>query len=487
MKKQTYIFSFLVILVVTGCTYNFPEPEKDEDSFAGASFDRMYIIGDSFSSGMMDGVLVSDKQQFSYVNIIGKKINSFYEADLFRQAEVSSSQGLNLFEEEPAGEYELYYRDNESTIPAQKTSTAGELTEWTGSPFEINDFSIPNMRSFHADDTSFLNENPYFSRLGLPDNQSVFDIVIEQDPGVVVINLGTDDLLEFSLQGVTGDTEVEADQLQSDDATSIADFEQSLRNILEKLANETSAEIVLTTIPNPLYNSFFNTLNYFMKLGSEISIEQIGQLNSYYSEFNQHVFEYNYREDTAPENRRPFIDYDINGGDSFRARVIRDETLPEVVLSDGTELPKIRQMKEGEMIAYRLENELHQSFEYGTIIPLEDHDILTNSQKDTINNFVDQYNQVIRTASSDYNNVYLFELSDIIKRVANEEIILEGVNYSNQFSRDGIYSADGIYLNQRGQALVAYHLIERLNQLFDISIRQISVNEYPGTSFQNDY
>jgi hypothetical protein len=487
IKKLAYISTFLFLFIATSCTYNFPEPDYTEDSFEGASFEKMYIIGDSFSSGLMDGILISEKQQYSFINIIGEKTNSYYEADLFNQAEVSSNLGLNFFEEDTSGEFELFYRDNESTVPAQRTKSGEELTEWTGSPFEINDFSVPNMRSFHTDDASILSENPYFNRLGIPENQSVLDIVIDQDPGVVIINLGTDDILGFSLRGATGEAEAEAGQIQFEDATPASDFEQAIRNILERLTSETSAEVVLSTVPNPIYSSYFNTLNYYMQLGREISAGEVNQLASYYNDFNQQVFEYNFQSgDVAPEDRRPIIDYDTNGGNRFRARVIKDETLSEVILSDGSELPKIRQMEEGELITFRLESDLHQTFEYGSITPLEDHDILTLSQQETINALVDQYNDIIRAIASEYTNVYLFELSDIIRRVKNEEIILDGVNYSIHFSREGVYSADGVFLNPRGQALVAYHLIERLNQLFDVSIRQISVNDYPGTSFQNE-
>ena len=66
-----------------------PETSETSDRFNDEEFTRFYVIGDGFSAGFMDGALTSESQSYSYPNIIGGKINAYFDADLFRQADIA--------------------------------------------------------------------------------------------------------------------------------------------------------------------------------------------------------------------------------------------------------------------------------------------------------------------------------------------------------------------------------------------------------------
>ncbi len=82
--------------------------------------------------------------------------------------------------------------------------------------------------------------------------------------------------------------------------------------------------------------------------------------------------------------------------------------------------------------------------------------------------------------------VYLFDLYSWMK--SNEDgFILDGVLFTYDFNRTGIFSADGINLNKRGQALLATGIIEYLNANFGSSMPIPNVNDYPGNEYVNGF
>lgn len=469
------------------CSYEIPETSEPADRFGDEEFTRFYVIGDGFSSGLMDGVLTSESQTYSYPALIGEKINTYFDADLFRQPDIETDLGLNRFEQGFEGQYRLFYRSPGDEIPARRTAESEIPPDFTGNTETLRDFSFPGMRVYDVDDPANTIGNFYLSRLPFAGQESILDVVTSRDPSVVLIALGYDDLLPYLLGSATGRTDLPKDEISDTDATPLSLFDSSLKSLAGGLQNSSNATLVLSTVPDPLLTPAFTTISYSMELGSEITGLEIGQLNSFYSEFNERAFEYNLGDTVTEGYERPYIDFDVNGGAQFKARVILDPTLPDVVFDDGYELPKIRQMGDDEYLPYRLEKVFFDNSDYGKTQPIQPEDVITRDDAATIRELHGGYNAVIRDLALSSENIHLLDVAQLVSELYDGELSVGGVFFNAGFSRETLFSADGLFLNPKGNALIAQRLTELFNREYNVALLPLDVNSYPGIAFEQDF
>lgn len=482
-----YFYLLIGLALVSACSYEMPEISETSDRFEDEEFTRFYVIGDGYSAGFMKGALTSESQSYSYPNMIGNKINTYFETEIFRQAEVQTEQGLNSFEEGSKGQYQLYYRIPGDEVPARRV-LEGELPPaWEGELSVVKDFSLPGIRSFEIDEASKSINNIYMNRLSLAGQTSVLDHVVNQNPAVVLISVGYEDLLPYALSSGTGAADLPVDEISTMDGTPVSIFSAAIHNVVDRLRNDGDVTIIISTVSDPLLTPYFNVLEYSMNLGTEITGAEISQLNSYYSDFNERAFEYNLSDTVNEEKRRPFIDFDVNGGAQFKARVIHDPTLPDVVFEDGYELPKIRQMSEGEFLPFRLEQVFYDNNQYGKTLPIQSEDVVTKTDVLNIRELLNGYNAAIRDLSASSDDIHLLDVEELISALYSEEIQVEGVFYNAGFSRESLFSSDGLFLNPKGNALIAQNLVELLNSQYNVHLKPIDVNNYPGLKFDQDF
>jgi len=482
-----YLCFLIGLLCLSACDYEMPETSETTDRFGDETFTRFYVIGDGYGAGMMDGVLTTESQTYAYPALIGGKINSFFEAELFRQPDVNTELGLNRFEPESEGKYRLYYRAPGDEVPSRRTEEGEMPGSFTGEADLLRNFSFPGLRTYDFESAVNSVSNIYLNRLPFNGQQSIADIVSDRSPSVVLVSLGYDDLLPYVMGSATGATELPVNEISDTDATPVAVFESSYRGLIEQLQNDTEASIILTTIPSPLITPAFTTVSYSMELGSEITGIEIGQLNSFYREFNERAFEYNLGDTITDENRRPFIDFDVDGGAQFKARVISDPTLPDVVFDDGYELPKIRQMGEDEYLPFRFEQLFFENPVYGKTEPIQQEDVITRENAASIQELLDGYNSTIRDLAASSADIYLLDIEQLISELYSGDIQVGGVFYNADFSRESLFSGDGLFLNPKGNALVAQRLVEILNREYNVRLLPVDVNSYPGISFEQDF
>jgi|AntRauTorcE11897_2_1112592.scaffolds.fasta_scaffold00471_13 hypothetical protein len=482
-----YLCFLIGLSFLSACSYNRPEISETSDRFESETFTRFYVIGDGYSAGFMNGTLTSEGQGYSYPNVIGNKIDDYFETDIFRQADVQTNLGLNRFEDGILGQYELFYRSPGDEVLARRVLEGEIPSPLDGDAFTLRDFSLPGIRSYEFDNPSQSVENLYLNRLSLAGQSSLLDLVIEQNPSVVLISVGYDDLLPYVMSSATGETDLPVEEISSVDGTPIAIFSTSIRGLVDRLRDESDASIIILTLPDPLLSPYFSTIKYSMDLGTEITAPEIGQLNSFYRDFNDRAFEYNLSDTISEENLRPFIDFDVDGGAQFKARVILDPTLPDVVFDDGYELPKIRQIREDEYLPFRLEQTLFENNQYGKTQPIQPEDVITKADKSNIRRLLDGYNAEIRALSASSDEIHLLDVEEMISELNEGEIQIDGVFYNAGFARESLFSSDGLFLNPKGNALIARRLTELLNREFDVSLTPVDVNSYPGIKFSQDF
>lgn len=493
LKPKLIAFGFLLAVAIFGCSYDFPtEVQVSEIDPGEANFDNFMIIGGSMPAGFMDGALYTEGQNLAYPALVSKKIEEATGTQFYVTLSIDSENGYNFELEESTGEeggrYELIFRDTEDNYPARIPTTGASLSPFTGSLNEVNNFSIPGLRISEVDSVNALDGNPYFDRLNsMPQDHSLLDIVLQNEPSLLLLQLGTDRMFNYVMAGASGEENPAPGSILENDLTPASLFEERLISIINRILSETESEIILSTIPNPLELPYLNSIPWYFTVNET---EQILQKDlSYLSQFNRDVQQYNQNADYA--DRRPVITFDVLGDESFRGLIIEDEYLVDAQNEEGETIPKWRQLRSGDYLLYSAEEihfeSLNSDLAFGTTTPVENKYVLTVTEQEIIKTKINEFNEIIKESADMSPKVKVMDIEQLLIDVAEEEIFFDGVNFTLEFGPDGIISADGYSLNPKGQALITNALIELINKDLDTPIPLLDVNSFRGTVFRNGF
>lgn len=137
----------------------------------------------------------------------------------------------------------------------------------------------------------------------------------------------------------------------------------------------------------------------------------------------------------------------------------------------------IRQMVEGEIVLFTAA----AAGEFnGTkaLEPKADQYILTADELKNVNDYIEDYNNIIREYGSDP-NIGVVEINDLLEDV-NEGLFLDGVSLNAEFILGGVFSLDAVHLTPRGYALVANYIMDKINSEFGTRISPVILNNHRG-------
>lgn len=266
------------------------------------------------------------------------------------------------------------------------------------------------------------------------------------------------------------------------DLTPIDAFEDSLRNALQDLIS-TGADIIVSTIPN------FVSFPYFTEFGhlAPISANQANAIFAFYGGFNTLVNQLNAEQGAGARSTVTFFD---DNPSSWRM-VVEDPNLPDASLSDGTIVPKYRQLNEGELVLWSIpeypsaQNE--SSGGLGLQVPITKQYFLSTADLSVVDQLILDYNSVIRAVVAEFEGISLVDLYTELNPAVQNEIVFDGVAFDYSMRRTGIFSADGLNLNQRGQAILANVFIKIMNERYQANISTVNPNDFPGNTFRNAF
>ena len=489
---------FILIGFLVSCSYEFPVTDED---FSSGNIDlTTYIaIGDNYSAGFMNGALYTSGQANSFPAILsGQFAMVSSNNNEFLQPLVSSENGYNPIVSEPAHFYGkwIYEFSNVTDTDPIRRLTAGELLKpFTGEKNSINNFSVPLVKSFQIDRAD-LSENIYYERFAVnPGTGTLLNDIMSTNPSFFTVWLGMYDVLNYAMSGGSGDIDPpsDPDQIQEYDLTPADVFEESISEIIEGLLENSETKGVIATLPYISDLPFFYLRQYnFMRLGAS----KLSQARSFSTPFNMAVIAHNMEPDNE---KRPMIDFNDNGAYLYpQPLVVVDESLCDAVYPDGSTLPKIRQLTEGELVLFTIsEAEVNQGG-LGSIIPVGEELYLSKNQVYELQIRIDSYNQVINALADEYNGrIAVVDLNSIIYEISmtgkidawgqlftQKQFDFNGVPLGARLGYNSIFSLDGLHFNPRGNAFVANRFIQRINDNFGSNIPLIDVNLFVGNSVE---
>lgn len=487
--------SFLFILMMMSCSYDFPELNQE---YSNGTIDasRYISLGDGFSAGTMDGALYSQGQNSSFPLILSIQLNIGQNSS-FMQPDINSVNGFNAMTSDSVninGKW-IYIYSTQTQAEPERILTVGDAPEfYAGEMSAPGNFSVPFAKSFEILSPS-LSNNIYYERFASdPGNSSLLDDVVNNDPGFFTLWIGMNDFLGYAISGETGNPypSLDPELNNKKDLTSIDLFESAIDSILAQLLVNPKATGLIAQLPQFDDLPFFYTYPYnFIRMENS----ELGAFYSHYREFNDAVSNHNINH---PDNKRPFINYHDNGVNLYpQEPVVYDESLVNAFYPDGiTPLPKIRQVREGELIllTYPVEKS-----DYGTIIPASEEYYLSEKQIEIIKQRTDAYNAVIENQINKYaGRLHLVPLTGIIHDIAetgkytawgmpNSTDIkyFNGVPIEGTLGLNSIFSLDGLHFNQRGNAFIANQFIEVMNNQYQANIPFANINSYIGNTISN--
>lgn len=465
MKMKTRNFFFLLAtLAIVAC-----QPEIDEFQAAPgtANFTKYVSIGNSLTAGYSDGALYHSAQMNSYPSIMA--------------AQFAKAGGGNFVQPVVASEYGVlpgkrvlgFATDCKGVTSLAPVAATGTPDGLTPVGYAVNNFGVPGAKSYHllaghyGDPaglvTTPMTANPYFVRFASTFETSVIQDVMAAQPTFFSLWIGNNDVLGYALAGGENN-------LTSDTVTDPTFFSTVYTGIVNTLMT-TGAKGVLANIPDITSIPFFTTVPYN---GLVLTAEQAAQLNGAYQLVEAYLasigvpYTYNFNFQAGPN-----------------AFVIEDRNFPIAALPDYL---KVRQMKPGELLLLTVpQDELKcngmGSFDAANSKPygIPQNYVLDEEEVASISAATTAYNATIKSVAL-ANNLAHVDMAQKLKD-AKSGLIYDGVSFNTTFVTGGIFSLDGVHMNQQGAAIVANYFIEAINATYSATVPMAEVTAYPGIVF----
>jgi lysophospholipase L1-like esterase len=518
MKSTKYIFfSVAIAMGLASCEPEFEHKLSDASYTAGsADFSTYVAIGNSLTSGYMDGTMYRTGQQYSFPNLLAKQF-AIVGGGEFTQP--SYEEDVNNVGGMVAGSTVI--QSPKMIINLSKVGGAGPevinatpTITLTPQAKAFNNMGVPGAKSFHLLSNTYGNPagvgtyaNPYFVRMAKTTSSTVLGDAISLNPTFFTNWIGSNDVLAYALSGGTGvvrtATEIDPSLYGSNDITSTSVFASVYSNIMNALTAN-GAKGVVATIPDVTSIPYFTTVPYNPLTASALGQGNVAageatidMLNELFTGFNAYI----------PETTKRFATYSKTGSNPV---LIVDETLPDMsaaitgVIANtpysqyaqalGQALKQARHATANDLLVLTASSVIGTAEPgypaplnaRGVIVPLPDQYVLIPSEKTAIATATTAFNTTIKQIAAS-KNIPVVDMNAIMRQLSTNGIVYGGIKYDAKYfstSTVGIvlFSLDGVHPNARGYAFVANEVMKVIEQHYGAKLPQFTPNTFPASA-----
>ena len=145
--------------------------------------------------------------------------------------------------------------------------------------------------------------------------------------------------------------------------------------------------------------------------------------------------------------------------------------------TNGQPVPKLRQLKAGELVTLTLPQDSLKCAGWGTQKPVPGQFVLLSHEIENIDNAVNSYNSSIKSIA-DAKGLAFVDANSKLKEVQSG-LKFNGTTFTTEYVRGGSFSLDGVHPTTRGYAIIANTFIEAINKAYNANVPQVNVNNYP--------
>lgn len=520
MKNKFIYLAVLATLGLVSCEPEFENEVSNASYSAGdADFSSYVAIGNSLTSGYMDGTVSRVGQQYSFPNILAHQF-AVVGGGEFTQPSYAEDTG-NLggllingapFPSAQANGFPTRLIINAAVGGPQNiagTSTIN-VSPSTLQATAYNNMGVPGAKSFHLTLPGYGNianlamgtANPYFVRHAVTPNSTVLGDAMTKNPTFFTNWIGNNDVLGYATNGGTGTTSGTG----STDITPSAVFSAAYNAIITTLTSG-GAKGVVATIPSVTAIPFFTTVPYNPITANLLASQPdptgagaIQQLNAQlYGPLKQALTAFGAGDRVnllSATGQNPLL--------------IKDETLtnlsaqltaaftptlgPTLAAQYGQIFGQARQTTSADLVLLTTRTAIGTApagipaplDKYGITYPLEDKHILIPSEKDAIAAATNEFNGIIRAAAQS-KNLAVADMNAIMNQLVSGLRLEDGQIYTaNYFSTATVntvlFSLDGVHPNARGYAVIANEVIKVINSHYNAKLPLVSAGTYPGAT-----
>lgn len=457
MMKKIYSIGALAAVLFASCK---PNATVNTPSTSGeAVFTNYLAVGCSFSAGYADNSLTLSGQLNSYPQRLYEQFATIEDGKgatgPFIQPLLPGDAGY------PTRKWVIgtvNYCDGTSSMaavanPLPLDSVGSHRFTSIINNGQVNNIAVPGLRVGDYPVTGYAAQNIYANRFFYaPAKRPIDELyarVFNVHPTFFTVWMGTDDILGFALAGGIGEgtgiaTPVFGNYFDTKDITPDQVFADNYDSIVKAVTSE-GASGALINVPYVYNFPFFNTFPI-----NGLNIERQTQADSLYSLYKSRGWDIVFQ--VGPNNY-----------------VVEDH------------LNRVRQAVPGEMILLSIPRDSITCAGWGTTKPIPNQYVLTTEEQQSIKRATDLYNEKIKFEAQTRKLAYV-DVNSFFQTL-NSGFAYNGIKYSASYISGGAFSLDGIHLNQRGNALLANHIINTINVYYKSTIPGTDANRYPGIKF----
>ena len=436
MKTNLLLIALLsaLIFLTLGCKPKYVEPEL---SAGDLNPERFVFIGDGHSGGYMDDALYFDGQLGGLAAILGNQLELVGGGSFTTRFVNQNSTGSNAIGQ---ARLKLGYKEDclgNTSLSPLRVASVGDLNIITASTFSgealYRNLGIPGLKINQVTSANYAQFNPFFARIASSNTTTVLEDAVSLNPTFFALYLGLEDCMVYAKSGGT------INQLPTEDVFS------ATYNIVANQLSSNGAKGVVATLPDVRNMPYFRTIPY---KGLNLDASNAATLNSI---FNPLGFSFEL-------GANPFTIVDPDANDF-----------------------QVRQILEGELLLLSIPLDSVRCNQMGSIFPFRNEFVLTLDEQEFLQSRINAYNEAIRTVADTY-NLAVVETNAVYEKLFSG-FMFNGVNYSAQFVSGGAFSLDGIFLNGKGNAILANEFIRVINQFFGANLQGINPANFNGVLF----
>lgn len=494
MKNIQYYFLFILLGLLVGCQYEFPEEPVKNNEPGQADFSKMVAVGNSLTAGFMDGALYNRSQENSFVSILAEQMKLADGGD-FNVPTIDSENGFYAFgpNNMVLGRLVLTADPNTGSIAPAPIGSGDLPAPFTGDKATLNNFGVPGVTLGTAlipetGNPSSALFNPFYARFASNPGSSTLigDAAAALAQGGTFFSfwLGNNDVLGYATGGGSNPA-----ILTEDDA-----FQARLNVAVgAMLSASPEARGIIMNIPSLDVLPHFNLINPLaIPLPPSVRPELeagLTQLNAAINGWNNGVKANPGIPEAVKESLiRPVLSTDFNA----YALLVLDPSLSDaaVPLPNGEifVIPKIRNLTadDGVKLPLSAQAAIAQGVGISPLSPLNEKEFdafyLTKAEQEEINTKIETFNgYVAAVAQANSERLLLIDVNEFLDRVVGGSVSHSSVGLTASIiPPNGAFSVDGIHPNARAHAFLTNLIIKGINEKWGANLPPVNPNAYPG-------
>ncbi|TRZ44427.1 SGNH/GDSL hydrolase family protein [Robertkochia solimangrovi] len=485
MKKILY-FS-LIAAAFAGCQPEFNDAVNETGFYDNgeADFSTYVSVGNSLTAGYTDGAVFRFGQTNSFPNIMATQFAHAGGGEFTQPLVDDNIGGLLAGGQQIADARRViqYSADGSPTPVILDGTPTTDITNIVAGPY--NNMGVPGAKSYHLLVNGYGNignfpaaANPYYIRMASTPDASVIQDAVAMNPTFFTLFIGSNDILGYATSGGTGIDQTGNQNVASYGSNDITDptvFAGVYNQLLQALTAN-GAKGAVASLPEVKAVPFLTTVPYN---AIPLDAATAAYLNQSYAQYNGAIQQFRLLNAITEEEAAQRT---ISFSAGQNAVVIMDEDLTDL---SAYSVPNLRQATAADFIPLPVSSVLGTLADpndptsvIGVGVPLNDGQVLTETEAITVDNARMAYNATIEALASNYDLAFV-DIYDLITQLSTTGVQYDGGTLTSTYATGGAFSLDGVHPTARGYAVVANTFIHAINDKYGSSVPDVNPGTYP--------